>query len=109
MQKEMPSARPLRALLAATAATVAALLPATAAAADEPAVADGVEPARDVLAAQVVNQPEVAPLPARRLTNQVTVALVAPQGARKDGVTLQEVVGTVDGPVAEFWAGQSDG
>src|SRR5215213_5849872 len=176
MRKGMPSARPLRALLAATAATVAVLLPGTAAAADEaagptvvgrlvqtwseagrdpaglehadaplswietgqgavripandlagvpagstvavtlggetadPATAEGVEPARDVLEAQVLSQASAAPLPARRITNQVTVALVAPQGSAPDGVTLQQVVGSVDGPVADFWAAQSDG
>jgi hypothetical protein len=69
---------------------------------------EGFTPARDVLNAEVVAQPQVAPLPDRRLTNQVTVALVAPQGSTPDGVTVDDLADAVDGPVADFWAEQSD-
>ena len=39
----------------------------------------------------------------------MTVVLVTPAGAPKDGTTLADVVEAVDGPVADFWAEQSDG
>jgi hypothetical protein len=43
------------------------------------------------------------------LTNQVTVVRVAPDGAARDGVTDQQLVDLLDGPVADFWSEQSDG
>ncbi|UOY01184.1 reprolysin-like metallopeptidase [Blastococcus sp. PRF04-17] len=43
------------------------------------------------------------------LTNRVTVVLVRPGGAGRDGVTEADVVDAVNGPVAEFWAEQSGG
>jgi hypothetical protein len=79
---------------------------------DEAAAEHGVEPARTVLATDLVTAPaETAPaatLP-RGLTNEVTVVLVAPAGAPTDGTTLADVITSVDGPVADFWAEQSNG
>ena len=43
------------------------------------------------------------------LTNHVTVVRVAPAGAARDDVTVQQLVGLVDGPVADFWSEQSNG
>jgi hypothetical protein len=43
------------------------------------------------------------------LTNQVTVVLVRPGGVAPDAVTESQVVDAVKGPVAEFWAEQTDG
>ncbi len=79
---------------------------------DEAADEHGVEPARTVLASELLGATTTTTAPAtpvRGLTNQVTVVLVAPAGAPKDGTALADVVRTVDGPVAEFWAEQSDG
>jgi hypothetical protein len=80
--------------------------------ADEAASEHGVEPARTVLASDLLAAP-VAPaaVAARRagLTNEVTVALVAPAGAAQDGPPLADVVDLVDGPVADFWSEQSNG
>jgi hypothetical protein len=81
---------------------------------DELATADGVEPAREVLRAEVVSPAlaESQPAPAPSivgLTHRVTVVMVRPGGAAADSRTLQQVVDAVNGPVATFWAGQSDG
>ncbi|MFP5370020.1 MAG: reprolysin-like metallopeptidase [Actinomycetes bacterium] len=79
---------------------------------EDPARAeDGIEPARAVLASDVIDVPEpVAPRPdAAGLTNQVTVVLVTPGGAARDGVTEQQLVSVVDGPVADFWSEQTGG
>ncbi|WP_139228734.1 reprolysin-like metallopeptidase [Blastococcus tunisiensis] len=56
----------------------------------------------------VVALPETAP---ERVTNEVTVAMVAPAGsaATGDGTTLAQVVSLVDDDVATFWSEQSDG
>ena len=78
------------------------------AAADE----HGVEPARTVLASELLAATTATTAPAapvRGLTNQVTVVLVAPAGAPKDGTVLADVVRAVDGPVGDFWAEQTDG
>jgi Metallo-peptidase family M12B Reprolysin-like len=70
----------------------------------------GFEPARDVLGAQLLQEaPEVRAARVAGLTNQVTVAMVVPAGGQADGATLAQVVAAVDGPVAEFWAGETDG
>src|SRR5688500_13635424 len=79
---------------------------------DEAAGEHGVERARTVLASDLVAAPAAAvpvPTAARGLTNKVTVVLVQPAGAPKDGTTVADVVGLVDGPVADFWAGESAG
>ena len=71
----------------------------------------GVEAARTVLASDLLAAP-VEPAvvaPNRSLTNEVTVVLVTPAGAPKDGTSLADVVGTVDGAVADFWAEQTSG
>jgi hypothetical protein len=79
---------------------------------DEATDEHGIEPARTVLATDVLATPAQPVAPATRargLTNEVTVVLVAPAGAAKDATVLADVVGAVDGPVADFWAEQSDG
>jgi hypothetical protein len=43
------------------------------------------------------------------LTDQVAVVLVVPRSGTPDGTSLQSLVDTVDGPVHDFWAGQSNG
>jgi hypothetical protein len=66
----------------------------------------------EVLKADVVAPPvQRAPPAASRFTNQVTVAMVAPAGSPDggDGTTLDQVVAAVGGPVADFWAEQSNG
>ncbi|RBY77770.1 hypothetical protein DQ238_13970 [Geodermatophilus sp. TF02-6] len=71
---------------------------------------DGYEAAHDVLAAEVLRAaPDPAPVRTPALTNQVTVAMVVPAGGQRDGTTLAQVVAAVDGPVAQFWADQTDG
>ena len=79
---------------------------------DEAASSPGVEPAHTVLASSFVAAPVQPAAPAPRaggLTNEVTVVLVAPAGASKDTTVLADVVRAVNGPVADFWAEQSDG
>jgi hypothetical protein len=71
---------------------------------------EGFEPARDVLAAELLQEaPEARAARVAGLTNQVTVAMAVPAGGQADGATLTQVVAAVDGPVAEFWAGETDG
>jgi hypothetical protein len=63
-----------------------------------------------VLDAAVVETAPPAPVvPARRFTNEVTVALVAPVGSRPDSTTPEQVAGLVERDVAPFWAEQTDG
>ncbi|SFO21393.1 D-mannose binding lectin [Geodermatophilus obscurus] len=69
---------------------------------------DGLEPAREVLAAEVTEQPATAPA-TTGVTNQVTAVLVATPTLRPDGTTAQQLVDHVNGPVADFWSSQSDG
>src|SRR3954454_5967630 len=74
------------------------------------AAEDGYEPARDVLAADVLDTPATpAPTATGPLSNQVTVAMVVPAGGVRDGMTLGKVVAAVNGPVARFWAQQTGG
>ena len=71
---------------------------------------EGLEPARDVLATQLLEEaPEVRAARVAGLTNQVTVAMAVPAGGQRDGATLSQLVAAVGGPVAEFWAGETDG
>ncbi|MGY1700679.1 hypothetical protein [Geodermatophilus sp. SYSU D00766] len=78
--------------------------------ADE-AAADGLEPALDVLAAEVVSAPPgPVTAPATGTVNhRVTVVMLQPAGAVRDATTLAQVRAVVDGPVADFWAEQTDG
>ncbi len=69
---------------------------------------DGLQPAREVLAAEVTEQPETAPATSG-YTNQVTVVLVTTPTLRPDGMQVQQLVDQVNGPVADFWSTQSDG
>lgn len=61
-----------------------------------------------VVDATVTSTPAV---PAARVTNEVTVAMVAPAGSAPtgDGTTLAQVVSAVDDRVAPFWSAQTDG
>jgi hypothetical protein len=70
-----------------------------------PATEDGLQAAREVLDTEVVAEAQ----PVRAATNQVTVALVAPRGVAHDAVAAAEVAAVVDGPVAQFWSGQTEG
>jgi uncharacterized protein with LGFP repeats len=69
---------------------------------DEAADEEGLEKAREVLAAEVVSPAPTAPAFASP-QHEVTVVMVTPAGGVQDGTTLQEVVEAVDGPVADFW------
>jgi hypothetical protein len=78
---------------------------------DAAAEESDVEPAREVLAAEVVapaEQPPVAPA-SPPYTNEVTVALVAPPGTTADSTTVAEVEGVVAGAVADYWERESYG
>ncbi|MGY1617796.1 reprolysin-like metallopeptidase [Geodermatophilus sp. SYSU D00691] len=74
------------------------------------AAAEGQQTARDVLAAEVVDLPAEPPVDAATppWTNEVTVALVVPSGATRDGVTLSGFVAAVE-QAADFWETESGG
>ena len=77
----------------------------------DPGSDQGLEPAREVLAAEVVEQPAEPPVAEAVpswITNQVTVAMVVPAGGVRDATTLADVVNAVDGPVADFWGLQTN-
>ena len=86
---------------------------------DAAAAEGGLEPAREVVAAEVVAPAEEGPVgPASAAhTNEVTVAMVAPielvppaPGLRStDADTAAEVAAVVAGPVADFWQAQTYG
>jgi hypothetical protein len=77
------------------------------------ASAEGLEPAREVLAAEVVAAAEEpAPAPASTTgpaNHLVTVVMLQPAGVARDSTTLAQVQAAVNGPVADFWAEQSGG
>ncbi|SEK26117.1 Peptidase M66, partial [Blastococcus sp. DSM 46786] len=75
---------------------------------DEATVEHGLEPAREVVTAEVVAPAEPAAATAPH-TNGVTVVMVQPGGAPRDGKQLSDVVTAVDGAVRQFWHEQSDG
>ncbi|WP_347057899.1 zinc-dependent metalloprotease family protein [Blastococcus sp. HT6-30] len=76
---------------------------------DEVAAAD-LAPAQEVLAAEVLTGPEELTESATSAVNhEVTVVMLQPDGSVRDGTTLDQVVTMVDGPVADFWAEQTDG
>lgn len=77
---------------------------------DAAAVEHGLDPAHAVLDSTVVAAAETPPTaPAALVTNAVTVAMVRPAGFAQDATTLANVVGLVDGPVAQFWSAQTAG
>src|SRR5687768_15937768 len=66
--------------------------------------------AHPVLDAELLRTPAADAAPAGPLTNQVTVAMVAPAGTPAGSrVPRQDVVDLVDGPVAQFWADETGG
>jgi hypothetical protein len=76
-----------------------------------PATAD-LEPAREVLSASVIAGAPADPPVARAsagVTHQVTVVMAVPAGAARDGTTAADVAAAINGPVADFWAEQTDG
>ncbi|MGY1715133.1 reprolysin-like metallopeptidase [Geodermatophilus sp. SYSU D01106] len=75
------------------------------------ASADGLQPARDVLAAEQVAAAEApATAPAVGPVNhRVTVVMLQPRGVARDARTLDDVVRAVNGPVADFWEQQTRG
>ncbi|MGY1842617.1 hypothetical protein ACI79Y_03790, partial [Modestobacter sp. SYSU DS0875] len=75
------------------------------------AVAEGLEPAREVLQAQVVAPAEEPPTAGAvgPVNHPVTVVLLQPGRIAKDGRTLAQVSAAVDGGVAEFWERESGG
>ncbi|MGY1708172.1 reprolysin-like metallopeptidase [Geodermatophilus sp. SYSU D00758] len=76
--------------------------------ADE-AAGDGYGPARDLLAADVLAAAPEVPIRTAAVTNEVTVVRAVPPGGAADTTTVRELVDAVDGPVAEFWAGETGG
>ncbi|MGK5115657.1 hypothetical protein [Geodermatophilus sp. CPCC 205506] len=78
---------------------------------DAPAAEQGLDPAREVLSAEVVEQPAAPPVApaAPPFTNQVTVVRVLPAGGTPDGTATADVAALVDGPVADFWERETNG
>jgi hypothetical protein len=75
------------------------------------ASADGLEPARDVLAAEQVapaGTPATAPT-VGPVNHPVTVVMLQPKGVARDATTLSRVVAAVDGTVGDFWERQTGG
>ena len=70
----------------------------------------GLPPAQQVISSTVVQAPVPTEAPARPFTNEVTIALVAPQGTLPDPrVTPEQLAATVAGPVSRFWSSQTEG
>ena len=69
------------------------------------AAGEGLDPARELIDGRVVAEAQQIPV----VTNQVTVALVAPRGAAHDDVRPEQLAAAVDGPVAQFWSEQTGG
>ncbi|QNG36020.1 hypothetical protein F1C76_04960 [Geodermatophilaceae bacterium NBWT11] len=79
---------------------------------DAPAEDDGLAAAREVLAASVVAAAPVDPPVAAAgtaVTNSVTIVRVVPAGGQADSMTVATLANAVNGPVADFWRGQSGG
>ena len=75
------------------------------------ATTEGLEPARDVLAAQVVapaDDPVVSPTTAP-VNHEVTVVMMQPGGVARDATTPAQLTAAVNGPVGTFWEDQSGG
>ena len=79
--------------------------------ADEATTEDGMAPALEVLAAEVVTEaPADEPPVAAAFTNTVTIVMMIPAGGTAEaGRTLAQVEAAVNGPVADFWRTQSAG
>ena len=77
---------------------------------DDPATDEGLEPALEVLSAEVVAAaPAEEPPLAAAASNQVTVVMMIPAGGvAEPGRTLAHVEAAVNGPVAAFWSEQSN-
>ncbi|MGY1635040.1 hypothetical protein ACI78V_00105 [Geodermatophilus sp. SYSU D00742] len=73
--------------------------------------AEGLEPAREVLAAEVVEEPAPPPTAAatQPYTNQVTVVPVQVPGTVPDGTTPEQIATAVNESVSAFWEEQSGG
>jgi hypothetical protein len=68
------------------------------------------QPALPVLGSTIVKDaPATPPVPARRITNQVTVVTVLPAGSTSDGTSAAQVAALVNHEVADFWSAQTDG
>src|SRR3954447_8306692 len=68
------------------------------------------QPALPVLDSTLVERaPAAPPVPAGRLTNQVTVVTALPAGSTPDGTTAAQVADLVNREVADFWSAQTDG
>jgi hypothetical protein len=68
------------------------------------------QPALPVLDSTLVKDaPATPPVPAGRLTNEVTVVTALPAGSTPDGTTATQVADLVDHEVADFWSAQTDG
>ncbi|SET78427.1 reprolysin-like metallopeptidase [Geodermatophilus poikilotrophus] len=75
------------------------------------AVQEGLGPAQEVLATEVLAAPE-EPATASATTpvnHPVTVVMLQPANTSRDGVALAQVVQAVNGPVADFWEQQTRG
>ncbi|MCF6735331.1 hypothetical protein [Blastococcus sp. KM273129] len=73
----------------------------------------GMEPAREVLATEVLAAPEepvaASTTSTTTVNHPVTVVMLQPAGATRDGTTLAQVENAVNGSVADFWAEQTGG
>jgi hypothetical protein len=68
------------------------------------------DPAREVLAAEVLAAPPEQELAAAGVTNKVTVVMMVPAGgAPEAGRTWEQVVAEVNGRVADYWRSQTGG
>ncbi|WP_147252323.1 hypothetical protein [Blastococcus sp. TF02A-30] len=77
---------------------------------DGPADGATAERPLDVVSTDAVTPPPVQPPLSGPVTNEVTIALVAPAGATPDtDVTAAQVAALVAGPVAQYWSGQTGG
>ncbi|WP_157498797.1 reprolysin-like metallopeptidase [Geodermatophilus sp. Leaf369] len=79
--------------------------------ADEASEEQGVAPAREVLAAEVLQAATPDPTTAAAgaaPTNTVTAVLVVPAGGSADGTSITSLVNQVNGGVASFWSDQSN-
>jgi hypothetical protein len=66
--------------------------------------------AAPVLGTEILGTPPVVAALPGPVTNEVTVAMVVPAGTPAGPrASLQEIVDLVDGPVARFWAEETDG